>query len=168
MITDFNQLDLTKQYTYSDYISWRFQERVELIRGWVFKMSPAPNVRHQRISGAVSRQIGSYLENKPCEVFTAPFDVRLPLPPHKVKGAKIDTVVQPDIVVICDPRKLDEQVGKPTARNLRYPVEFILNILAAGMTHQEILEDYPDLEEDDLKACLNVIELSNHSYSVHS
>lgn len=58
--------------------------------------------------------------------------------------------------------------GKPTARNLRYPVEFILNILAAGMTHQEILEDYPDLEEDDLKACLNVIELSNHSYSVHS
>ncbi|MBX2926548.1 MAG: DUF433 domain-containing protein [Saprospiraceae bacterium] len=44
--------------------------------------------------------------------------------------------------------------GKPTVRNLRYPVEFILDILAAGMTHQEILEDYPDLEEDDLKACL--------------
>jgi uncharacterized protein (DUF433 family) len=44
--------------------------------------------------------------------------------------------------------------GKPTVRNLRYPVEFILEILAAGMTHQEILEDYPDLEENDLKACL--------------
>lgn len=131
MITDFNQLDLTKQYTYSDYLSWRFQERVELIRGWVFKMSPAPNVRHQRISGAISRQIGSYLENKPCEVFTAPFDVRLSLPPHKVKGAKIDTVVQPDIVVICDPRKLDEQgcIGAP---------DLVVEILSPGNTRREM------------------------------
>ena len=44
--------------------------------------------------------------------------------------------------------------GKPTIRNLRYPVEFILDILASGMTKEEILEDYPDLEEDDFKACL--------------
>jgi len=44
--------------------------------------------------------------------------------------------------------------GKPTVRNLRYPVEFILDIMASGMTTQEILEDYPDLEEEDLKAAL--------------
>ncbi len=57
--------------------------------------------------------------------------------------------------------------GKPTVRNLRYPVEFILEILAAGMTHQEILEDYPDLEEDDLRACLVFASKSNHTFSVH-
>jgi uncharacterized protein (DUF433 family) len=57
--------------------------------------------------------------------------------------------------------------GKPTVRNLRYPVEFILEILAAGMTHQEILEDYPDLEEDDLRACLVFISKNNHTFSVH-
>lgn len=44
--------------------------------------------------------------------------------------------------------------GKPTIRNMRYPVEIILDLLSAGMTHAEILEDYPDLEEDDIRACL--------------
>jgi uncharacterized protein (DUF433 family) len=44
--------------------------------------------------------------------------------------------------------------GKPTIRNMRYPVEMILDLLSAGMTNKEILEDYEDLEEDDLKACL--------------
>lgn len=44
--------------------------------------------------------------------------------------------------------------GKPTIRNMRYPVEMILDLLSSGMTHQEILEDYPDLENDDIKACL--------------
>ena len=44
--------------------------------------------------------------------------------------------------------------GKPTIRNMRYPVEIILDLLAAGMTIQELLEDYPDLEEDDIRACL--------------
>lgn len=44
--------------------------------------------------------------------------------------------------------------GKPTIRNMRYPVEIILDLLSAGMTTQELLEDYPDLEEDDIRACL--------------
>lgn len=44
--------------------------------------------------------------------------------------------------------------GKPTIRNMRYPVEMILDLLSSGMTHQEILEDYQDLENDDIKACL--------------
>lgn len=131
MITDFQQLELTKQYTYSDYLTWKFKERVELIRGWVVKMSPAPNVRHQRISGVMYRKLGDYFEDKPCEVFTAPFDVRLPLPPNKVKANKIDTVVQPDIVVICDPAKLDEQgcIGAP---------DLVVEILSPGNTRREM------------------------------
>jgi uncharacterized protein (DUF433 family) len=44
--------------------------------------------------------------------------------------------------------------GKPTVRNMRYPVEMILDLLAAGMTFEELLEDYPDLERDDIRACL--------------
>jgi len=44
--------------------------------------------------------------------------------------------------------------GKPTVRNMRYPVEMILDLLSAGMTTKEILEDYPALEEDDINACL--------------
>jgi uncharacterized protein (DUF433 family) len=44
--------------------------------------------------------------------------------------------------------------GKPTIRNMRYPVEMILDLLASGMTHQEIIEDYPAIEEEDILACL--------------
>jgi uncharacterized protein (DUF433 family) len=44
--------------------------------------------------------------------------------------------------------------GRPTIRGLRYPVEMILELLASGMSHESILEDYPDLERDDLLACI--------------
>jgi len=48
----------------------------------------------------------------------------------------------------------DVSFGKPTIRNMRYPVEIILDLLSAGMTTQELLEDYPDLDENDIRACL--------------
>ncbi|MEX2396199.1 MAG: DUF433 domain-containing protein [Balneolales bacterium] len=44
--------------------------------------------------------------------------------------------------------------GKPTIRNKRYTVELILDLLSSGMTEQEILNDYPALEKDDILACL--------------
>lgn len=44
--------------------------------------------------------------------------------------------------------------GKPTIRNMRYPVETMLDLMSAGMTFDELLEDYPDLEKEDLQACL--------------
>ena len=131
MITDFQKLDTTQKYTYADYLTWQFKERVELIRGYVVRMSPAPNVRHQRISGFIFRKIGTFLEGKTCEVFSAPFDVRLPLPPHKVKGDVINTVVQPDIVVVCDPSRLDEHgcIGPP---------DIVVEVLSPGNTRREM------------------------------
>ena len=85
-ITDFSQLDLSKQYTYADYLTWQFSERVELIKGWVYKMSPAPSRKHQRISGKIFVGFDLYFEeNKSsCQVYAAPFDVRL----VKNKGQK--------------------------------------------------------------------------------
>jgi uncharacterized protein (DUF433 family) len=51
---------------------------------------------------------------------------------------------------------IDPQIvhGKPCIRGLRYPVEFVLELLSGGMTNAEVLADYPDLEPDDLLACL--------------
>lgn len=57
--------------------------------------------------------------------------------------------------------------GKPTIRNRRYPVELILDLLAAGMTHQEILSDYPALEEDDIRACLVFASRLTRVKSIH-
>ncbi|MCB0846870.1 MAG: Uma2 family endonuclease, partial [Bacteroidetes bacterium] len=81
MITDINELDLDKRYTYADYLTWQFDEMVELIRGKIFKMSPAPSRYHQEISMNLSIQIGGHLIGQTCKAFHAPFDVRLPLSP---------------------------------------------------------------------------------------
>jgi len=65
MIEDISLLDLNKKYTYADYLTWRFKERVELIRGKVFKMSPAPSRKHQEIIGELFNQLYSTLKKNP-------------------------------------------------------------------------------------------------------
>lgn len=107
MITDINQLDFKKRYTYADYLTWKFTERVELIKGWLYKMSPAPRRRHQKISGELFFLLKSNSLLEGCEIYDAPFDVRL-VKNERAQHRTIDTVVQPDICVICDPGKLDE------------------------------------------------------------
>ncbi|WP_428224982.1 Uma2 family endonuclease [Flavobacterium sp.] len=104
-VTKFEDLDLTKQYTYSDYLLFQFQERVELIKGFIKKMSPAPSRNHQTISQNINKYFLNFFNDHSCSVYVAPFDVRLP-----IKSAKKDTtVVQPDLCIICDENKLDDK-----------------------------------------------------------
>ncbi|MCX7095905.1 MAG: Uma2 family endonuclease [Methylobacter sp.] len=97
---------LQQKYTYADYAQWPEDERWELIDGVPYAMT-APQRLHQKIVSELSRQVGNYLQGKPCEVYVAPFDVRLPR--QDEADAKVETVVQPDLSVICDPSKLDKQ-----------------------------------------------------------
>mgnify|MGYP000938292140 FL=1 len=100
-ITNINQLDpINGLYTYAEYLLWRFEERVELLKGKLFKMS-APSIDHQRVSRKLSTKIDNYLEGKRCEIFSAPFDVVLKNP-----NGEDNTVLQPDLCVVCDPEKL--------------------------------------------------------------
>lgn len=103
----FSDLDLTKTYTYADYLNWTFNERLELIKGYIFKMSPAPTEFHQRIFGKVFFKLYAFLNKKPCAVYGAPFDVRLVR--KTLDDKQITTVVQPDICVICDLKKIDKK-----------------------------------------------------------
>jgi Uma2 family endonuclease len=139
MITQLSQLDTESRYTYADYLLWQFQERVELIKGYIRQMA-APSMRHQRISNKIQREISWFLKNSACDVFSAPFDVRLPLPPHRIKSDKVDTVVQPDICVICDRSKLDERgcIGAP---------DLIVEILSPGNSRKEMREKYDLYQE---------------------
>ena len=81
----------------------------ELIDGAAFCMSPAPMRQHQQLSVVFTSLIYNHLRGKKCEVYAAPFDVRLVETNDDVADDYIDTVVQPDIVVICDPKKLDDR-----------------------------------------------------------
>lgn len=96
----------TDHYTYADYCRWPEDERWELIDGVAYSMSPAPSVTHQSLLGELHLQIAGFLRGKPCRVFVAPFDVRLPR--NNENDEQVDTVVQPDLTVICDPEKLDK------------------------------------------------------------
>lgn len=135
-------IDLSLTYNYANYLTWLFDERVELINGKIFKMSPAPSPLHQEISANISSAIHHYLKDKPCKIYYAPFDVRFP------KEGKADkdiyTILQPDICVICDPAKIDGRgcVGAP---------DIVIEILSPGNNQKELLHKYSIYEEFGVK-----------------
>lgn len=94
------------EYTFEDVLSWDEGERIEIIGGEAFLMA-SPSRVHQKISFEISRQLGNFLEGKQCEAYSAPFSVRLF--EKDGDGAKdVDTVVEPDISVVCSKDKLDQ------------------------------------------------------------
>ncbi len=145
-ITDFSQLDLNAAYTYGDYLLWQFSERVELIKGSIFKMSPAPNRKHQQISLNLSVLLYQSIKNcgQKCKIYTAPFDVRLLKSAKKTANKDIFTVVQPDMCIVCDPEKLDEQgcIGAP---------DLIVEILSKGNSKKEMKIKYELYEENGVR-----------------
>jgi Uma2 family endonuclease len=131
-----------KRYTYGDYLSCPNEERWELIEGIAYDMSPAPTRIHQRISRELFYQFTDYLKNKPCEVYAAPFDVRLPKKDEKDED--IETVVQPDIVVVCDKSKLDD-------KGCRGSPDLIIEILSQYTAQKDIKEKFLLYEKRGVK-----------------
>lgn len=129
-ITDINQLDFNKSYTYADYLTWQFQDRVELIMGKIFRMSPAPSSKHQHCITVLNSSLYSFLKGKICKVFPAPFDVQLPLDP-KINN----NVVQPDITVICDSTKITKEgcVGAP---------DLVVEVVSKSSVRRDLHEKY--------------------------
>ncbi|MGL4944268.1 MAG: Uma2 family endonuclease [Thermoguttaceae bacterium] len=113
-----------EKFSYADYMSWDDGERWELIDGVAYNMSPAPSNTHQRVLIAFFRIIDQFLLDKPCEVLIAPLDVRLP-DFDEQKDADVPTVVQPDLLVVCDPDKFD-----PRDQGVRGAPDMIVEILS--------------------------------------
>lgn len=130
------------KYSYGDYLKWPGEERWELIEGVPYGMAPAPSVEHQRISGEIFRQIANYLLDKDCKAFNAPFDVKLP--ESDEKDEDIQTVVQPDILVICDKSRLDK-------RGYRGAPELIVEILSQATAKKDLNEKYNLYERSGVK-----------------
>jgi len=115
-------------YTYADYYKWDGDTRWELIDGWAYAMA-APNELHQTTLVNLLLKFGNYLQGKSCKVFVAPFDVRL----NADKAD--DTVVQPDLLVVCDPAKLAD--GKA----VRGAPDLVIEILSPStVRHDRIVK----------------------------
>lgn len=123
------QLKQDSYYTYADYLTWGEDTRYELINGSPYAMSPAPGRIHQEVSGALYSQLYSFLRGKVCKVYSAPFDVRLNA------DEEDDTVVQPDITVICDKSKLDDKGCKGVP-------DMIIEILSPSSARRDKLEKF--------------------------
>ncbi len=130
------------KYSYADYLRWTIEERVELIKGKIFKMSPAPSCNHQQIVSTVLSTIYHYLKTKDSKVFTAPFDVRFPK--KSKKDDEVFTVLQPDICIVCDLSKLDQRgcIGAP---------DLVVEILSAANNKKELKNKYEVYEESGVK-----------------
>ena len=137
-----NKVDFSAIYSYADYMRFEFEERLEIIRGRVFRMSPAPSHIQQGVLTNIFEPIYNSLKGKSCCVYTTPFDVRL------AKKNQIDkevfTVVQPDIVVVCDQSKLDKRgcIGAP---------DIVVEILSPGNNKKELINKYEVYEEVGVK-----------------
>lgn len=133
VITHIDQLDMNKTYSYADYFSWKFLERLELIKGKIFTMSPAPSRIHQKVSRNLTGIFYNKFRNQTCNFYTAPFDVRFPK--KEMNDNKIYDVVQPDLCVICDNSKLDDRgcIGAP---------DLIVEILSPGNSKKELHDKY--------------------------
>jgi len=136
--------DLTGTYSYADYVTWQWTEMSELIQGKIFKMSPAPNSLHQTISMRLTLKIGNFLAGKKCQLFSAPFDVRLPKSPKRHTDNEITTVVQPDLCVVCDSSKIDVRgcLGAP---------DWIIEILSQYTSSKDLREKFQVYEDAGVK-----------------
>ena len=130
------------KFTYSDYLSRDDSQRWEIIYGEAYNMSPAPDTIHQLISMELAFQLKSQLKEKSCQVIAAPFDVRLPI--ENQKEDDIENVVQPDILVVCDPGKLDEK-GCLDAPDL------IIEILSPSTYRKDRMEKFFLYEQQGVK-----------------
>ncbi len=142
-IDDISLLEPDAIYSYADYLKWSFDERVEIIKGKLFKMSPAPRRAHQEIGFIVGNEIYNFLKGKKCKAYTAPFDVRFPNNTNDTNDQTY-TVVQPDICVICDQSKLDEAGCKGAP-------DLIVEILSPSTASRDLNEKFNLYEEHGVK-----------------
>lgn len=110
-----------KTYNYRDYLGWPPPERWEIIGGEAYAMTPGPDVDHQRILRDLGTQINVFLQGKACELFLAPFDLLIPA--ENEADEEVNTVLQPDAFVVCDPAKISR-------RGCRGAPDWVIEILS--------------------------------------
>lgn len=110
-------------YSVADYMGWPDDERLELIEGQIFDMSPAPTIKHQTITGRFYSRLEQKLKGKSCTPFIAPVDVVL----------SANDVVQPDVLVVCDPDKITE-------KNIQGAPDLIVEVLSPRTALKDMRE----------------------------
>lgn len=127
-----------RHHTYADYLVWSKAYGDELIDGTAYvREPPAPSPSHQAIVVELCKQLATALEDRPCQVYVAPFDVRLPKSAED--DDQIDTVVQPDVLIVSDLQKLD-------ARGVRGAPDWLAEVVSPSTVRHDRLVKLPVYE----------------------
>lgn len=107
-----------ESHTYAEYLAWPATPRYESIDGLAYRMAPAPTLEHREFAGEIYRRLANALQGRACRAFIAPLDVRLPK--AEESDERIDTVVRPDVLVVCDAGRADRRGirGAPGCANI--------------------------------------------------
>ncbi len=133
-------------YTWADYCSWSNDERWELIGGVAYATSPAPSISHQKVLGGIFARLELQLRGKPCQPFVAPTDVKL---------SEID-VVQPDILVVCDPAKV-------TPSHIEGVPDLVVEVLSPGTAAKDLRQKKALYERSGVREYLVVDPLEHYA-----
>jgi Uma2 family endonuclease len=167
-VLKFEDLDLTQQYSYADYLTWQFDERVELIDGWIYKMCPITYTAHQNVLTVLNGEIYNMYKNSNIEWFTAPFDIMI-FKGSRPENKLIKNVVQPDLILLSDDSKLEDQgcFGTP---------DLIIEILSPSYAKHDLKIKYALYEENGVKEywiadpaekTIMLYELVNNKFQLH-
>lgn len=128
-------LDVNKRYTYADYLTWMDDVRRELYDGFIQLMTPAPSRKHQRVSSNLHGVFWNFLRYQKCEIYSAPSDVRFPGNKTSKNDKQINTVLQPDLYIVCDPEKLDDRgcLGAP---------DLVVEIVSPSSSRKDLKDKY--------------------------
>ena len=161
-------IDPIKKYNYTDYLTFDENERIEIIEGRIYNMSPAPSRIHQEIIMEISYKIKNFIEsnNGTCKVYVSPFDVILKNDDENIEDS--NNIVQPDISVICDKNKLTDKgcTGSP---------DMIVEVVCPFNTNNDCvrklnLYDHYKVREywivDPIKKNIFVYTLSDNAYGM--
>lgn len=118
------------EFTWRNYQGWPQGERWQLLDGHAHAMAP-PNVAHQTVVFEFGRQLGNQLLGQPCRAFAGPIGVRLPQDDEA--DSEVRTVFEPDLVVVCDPRKID-------AKGIRGAPDFVVEVLSPSTASFDQIE----------------------------
>jgi len=121
---------VNQRFTYKDYLTWPKTQPGEILKGVAYARSPAPSVQYLEVLGNLYLAFGNYSRNKQGRVFPFPFEVRLPENPEQ-KDEDIQTVVQPDLTVVCNEERLDEKGCKGAP-------DLIIEVLAENTLHRDL------------------------------
>jgi Uma2 family endonuclease len=118
------------EFTYDDYLSWPDNERWQLLNGFAYAMAP-PLVQHQMVVLEIGVQLSNQLRGHRCKALVAPVGVRLPK--HNEADAHIRTVFEPDVIVVCDPSKIERA-------SIRGAPDFIVEVLSPSTASFDQIE----------------------------